>query len=249
MSVFVLVHGSWHAAWCWYKIVPRLQQAGHTAIALDLPGHGRNPAALHRITLHDYAEAIGAVLRAQPEPVVLVGHSRGGIAISLAAERWPEKIGKLVYLAAFLVPSGESVLALARHDRDSLVAANLEINRDEGWDWLRPGIWREALYADCPEDDMALARTLLTPEPLAPSATPMPLSDANFGRVARAYIELLQDRAVSPALQRSIQAPLLAQWTLHAALPCQQVLTMNTSHSAYFSAPDALTANLVALAR
>jgi pimeloyl-ACP methyl ester carboxylesterase len=239
MSVFVLVHGSWHAAWCWYKIVPRLQQAGHTAVAVDLPGHGRNPAALHRITLHDYAEAIGAVLRTQSEPVVLVGHSRGGIAISQAAERWPEKIGKLVYLAAFLVPPGESVLALARHDRDSLVAANLEINRDQGWDWLRPGIWREALYADCPEDDLALARTLLTPEPLAPSATPMQLSDANFGRIARAYIELLQDRAVSPALQRS----------MYAALPCQQVLAMNTSHSAYFSAPDALTANLVALAR
>ena len=38
MSTYVLVHGSWHAAWCWYKITARLQAAGHKAIVPDLPG-------------------------------------------------------------------------------------------------------------------------------------------------------------------------------------------------------------------
>ncbi len=42
MSTYVLIHGSWHGAWCWYKIIPLLAQAGHTAIVLDLPGHGRD---------------------------------------------------------------------------------------------------------------------------------------------------------------------------------------------------------------
>jgi pimeloyl-ACP methyl ester carboxylesterase len=40
MSTYVLIHSSWHGAWCCYKTIPPLEQAGHTAIALDLPGHG-----------------------------------------------------------------------------------------------------------------------------------------------------------------------------------------------------------------
>lgn len=232
MSTYVLVHGSWHAASCWYKIVPRLEQAGHTAVAIDLPGHGRDGTPLGAVSMADYVAAIGRVLDAADEPVVLVAHSRGGIAITQAAEDRPEKIRTLVYLAAFLVPNGETILPLAFADGDSLIMSNLEVNQEAGWDILRPEAFRPALYADCCDDDVALARTLLAPEPLGPTNTPMRTTDERFGGIPRVYIELLQDRAVSPGLQRA----------MYTALPCRDVLSIDASHSASFSRPDELTA-------
>jgi pimeloyl-ACP methyl ester carboxylesterase len=235
MSTYVLIHGSWHAAWCWYKIVPRLEQAGHRAIAIDLPGHGRDRTPASEVTLSGYVAAITDVLDAADETVVLVAHSRGGIAITQAAEARPEKIQNLVYLAAFLVPNGETIVPFAFADSDSLIMPNLDINQDAGWDMLRSEAFRPALYHDCSNDDVALAQTLLAPEPIGPTNTPMQTTAERFGRVPRVYIELLQDRAVSPMLQRK----------MYTALPCQDVLSLDASHSAYFSKPDELAARIL----
>ena len=85
MSTYVLVHGSWHGAWCWHKIIPLLEQAGHQAIAVDLPGHGRDWTDARDVSLQSYVESVCDILDAQPEPVILVGHSRGGIVVSQTA--------------------------------------------------------------------------------------------------------------------------------------------------------------------
>ncbi len=238
MSTFVLIHGSWHGAWCWYKVLPRLERAGHRAIAIDLPGHGRDWTPHRRVTMDSYVDAICRVLDAQSEPVILVGHSRGGLAITQAAEERAEQIQVLVYLAAFLIPNGATMLGLAAEDADSLVMANLEVNREQGWDMLRPEAFRETLYADCSEADVALASCLLTPEPSAPSATAMRTTRDRFGRIPRGYIELLQDRAVSPALQRR----------MYRAMPCERIVSIDASHSAYFSVPGELTDAILSFA-
>ena len=143
----------------------------------------------------------------------------------------------LVYLAAYLVPNGETIIPLALSDSDSLVMPSLDISATEGSDMLREEAFRPALYADCSDEDVALARLLLTPEPSAPTNTPIVTSDERFGSIARVYIELLQDRAVSPALQRR----------MHTSMPCEQVISIDASHSAYFSAPDELAARLLEL--
>lgn len=79
-------------------------------IAVDLPSHGRDWTAARDVTLQSHVESVCQVLDTQPEPVVLVGQSRGGIVISQAAEQRPEQIRALVYLAAFLIPNGEAML-------------------------------------------------------------------------------------------------------------------------------------------
>jgi pimeloyl-ACP methyl ester carboxylesterase len=239
MSSFVLVHGSWHGAWCWHKVEPRLRALGHRVEAIDLPGHGRDRRAdLGSISLDDYVAAIGAAIKRADEPVVLVAHSRGGIAASQAAERFHEQIGRLVYLAAYLLADGETVLDHAPLDGDSLVLPSLCFDPDGAWDMLRPEAFEPALYADCSPDDVALAHSLLTPEPALPSRTPVALSDERYGSVPRTYIELREDRAVSLGLQRR----------MHAAVPCEEIRSIDASHSAYFSAPDELAGHLDALA-
>jgi len=237
MSTYVLIHGSWHGAWCWYKIIPLLEQAGHTAIALDLPGHGRDWTPARDITMQSYVDSICKILDAQSEPVILVGHSRGGIVISQTAERRPEKIKTLVYLAAYLIPNGEAMLPTALSDTESLIASNFVLNEAEGFHMLKQEVFRTALYADCSAEDVALATALLTPEPNAPVATPLILSDENFGRVVRVYIETLQDRGVTPSLQKK----------MYTATPCQRVISMETSHSPFLSAPEKLVSHLISL--
>jgi pimeloyl-ACP methyl ester carboxylesterase len=237
MSTYVLVHGSWHGAWCWYKITPLLEQAGHKVLALDLPGHGRDWTPARDVSMQSYVDSVCKVLDTQREPVVLVGHSRGGIVISQAAEHRPEKIKTLVYLAAFLIPNGEAMLPTALADTESLIVSNLAVNDEQGWHMLKEEAYQQALYADCSEEDVALARTLLTPEPNAPVATPLQTTNENFGRMPRVYIECLQDRGVSLGLQRK----------MYAAMPCQKVMSLNTSHSPFLSAPRELVSNLCSL--
>lgn len=237
MSTYVLIHGSWHGPWCWYKIVPRLEKAGHKTIALDLPGHGREWTPPRDVSMQSYVDCVCTVLDHQPEPVILVGHSRGGIVISQTAEHRPEKIKTLVYLAAFLIPNGEAMLPTALSDTESLIVSNLTVNEEQGWHMLKAEAFKDALYADCSDEDVALARALLTPEPNAPVATPLQTSNENFGRIPRVYIECLQDRGVSPSLQKK----------MYTAVPCQKVISMNTSHSPFLSAPEELVSHLTAL--
>ena len=78
MSTYVLIHGSWHGGWCWDKTVALLKEAGHQALAPDLPGHGQDKTPVAEITLARFVARVGEILEAQPEPVILVGHSMGG---------------------------------------------------------------------------------------------------------------------------------------------------------------------------
>lgn len=236
MARFLFLHGSWHGAWCWHKVLPRMEAAGHEAIAIDLPGRGRAPALPAAVSLDRMVCAAEAAL-APDVKTTLVVHSRNGIVASSLAERAPEKIARTIYLASFMLPSGKRVLDYVP-DKQSLLIDKVEVNRLGLWDWLKPEAYRSALYADCSDDDIALARALLTREPVRPALTRLKLSEARYGRVPRAYIRLTQDFAVSLALQDR----------LLKETPVDRVESIEASHSAYFSQPDLLAAAILKLA-
>lgn len=97
MSTFILIHGSWHGAWNWHKVVPLLEKAGHRAIAIEMPGHGLDKTPLAKVTLQSCTDSVCKVLDTLSEPAILVGHSRNGTVLSQTAEYRPEKISTLTW--------------------------------------------------------------------------------------------------------------------------------------------------------
>ena len=235
MSTFVLVHGAWHGAWCWYRVVAGLESAGHHVVTVDLPGHGTDHTPLEDCTLERYVAKVVDVIAQQDEPVVLVGHSLGGLTITHVAEHVPEQIQTLVYVTAVLLPSGSTFWDLGT-DPGTVVLDYLEeagdANRisDEGL--------RESCYALCSDDDVALARLSLVWEPTSVLGEVIRTTPERFGSVPRAYIECSEDRTVSLGWQRK----------MHEQTPCDPVITIKADHSPFFSAPTELVEHLASFA-
>lgn len=102
---FVLVHGLCHGAWCWFKLATLLKSVGHRVTALDLGSSGVNPKRLDEVnSISDSLQPLMDFIASLPhdERVILVGHSYGGMAISLAIESFPDKVSAAVYVTAFM---------------------------------------------------------------------------------------------------------------------------------------------------
>jgi len=236
MATFVLVSGSWHAAWCWERVVPLLEARGARVIAPDLLGMGPDPTPLAEVSLAAWADQVADIIRAQPEPVILVGHSRGGIVISEVAERVPDHIARLVYLAAPVIGDGarlDDVMGPVRSDRPSFLERGPDNSSTVPAKLVGP-----VFYNTTAPEWVARALGQLSPEPMDVFATPLRLTDERFGRVRRAYLECAQDKAMNVKAQRAFQA----------RMPCDPVITLDTDHSPFYSAPDALSDALMQVA-
>jgi pimeloyl-ACP methyl ester carboxylesterase len=238
MATFVLISGAWHGAWCWDLVVPRLTAAGHKVVAPDLIGMGDDPTPPAHASLAAWGDQVAELIRAEAEPVILVGHSRGGLVISEAAERVPERITTLVYLAAFLIPSGRSLGEVAAENATQ-DAPQILLPQPDGTALVRPEAVGPVFYNLTPPDLVELAQSKLGPEPMSSFGTPVMVTPERFGVVPRVYIECAEDRALPIASQRAMQA----------ALPCASVFTLKSDHSPFFSQPTELAEILLRLAQ
>lgn len=203
---------------------------------------GADAASGHVATLEEWAMFIAGMARAADEPAVLVGHSRGGIVIARAAELAPDAVSRLVYLAAVMPLPGQSMADIfdnTREARTPHVADAVAVAADG-----RTLVWHardaavRAFYNTSPPQLASAAFERLTPEPCTMRDAPVMLSEARYGRIARTYIHCERDQSVLPGLQRAMVA----------AQPCEAV-SLDTDHSPFYSAPDALAGLLDAAAR
>jgi pimeloyl-ACP methyl ester carboxylesterase len=240
MATLVLVHGAFHGAWCFGKLVAELARRGRRAVAIDLPGGGDDPTPVAEMSLAGNAAAIVRAVAREAAPVVLLGHSLGGVAISAAAELVPERIRLLVYLAAFLPRDGDSAASLSALPEARKESGPPAMQRSaDGLSFSPlPERARAVFYSRCSEEDVAFAVPRLRPQAYAVPRAVLRLTEARFGRVPRAYIECLEDNTVSLELQRAMVA----------RSPCREVVSLATDHSPFFSAPGLLADALIRLA-
>ena len=230
MKTFILIHGSWHSSWNWHRVIPILENKGHNAIAIDLPGMGRDKTPINEVRMKTTVEKISNLINSIEGKVILVGHSKNGIMISQVAEYLPDKIEKLVYLAAYLIPHGKTQREYSMQDTEGVLKPYVTMHEELNAHTLKPEIYKEGLYADCDDNIIELAKLLLSHEPVESGITPLQLSEENYGKVPRVYIECTEDKAVTPFIQRK----------MYAETSCEKVYSMATSHSPFFSKPKEL---------
>jgi pimeloyl-ACP methyl ester carboxylesterase len=230
MPTYLLIHGAWHGGWCWRRVVPLLEAKGHKAVAPDLPGHGDDQTPTAIVTLKSYADRICRIAGEQTEPVILVGHSMGGVAITQAAENCPKQIRALVYMCAFLPRNGDSLTTWASQDPASMVNPSTLDIRSDGTSVFKRESTREAFYLQSTDEDVAFSQSRLVAQSGAPLGTPVETTPERWGRIPRYYIECARDRAITIKLQRAMQQ----------ASPCRQTFSIDTDHSPFFSAPQQL---------
>lgn len=226
----VLVHGAFENDQVWGQVTAKLRKDGYQVVTVDLPGRPGNPMAPDKASLDLYRDAVVKAIGSVKRPAVVVGHSFGGIVISAAAEQAPRKIKTLVYLAAYLPHDGDSLVSLAQRDPDAKIGPHLQIQKDKGIASIEYSARADLFANGGPEDLRKALPDLILDEPLAPLATPVKLTAANFGKVDKAYIHTAMDQVISPAFQAKMVA----------ATPVRVEYALPTGHTPFLTDPDGL---------
>jgi pimeloyl-ACP methyl ester carboxylesterase len=227
---YVLVHGAWQAPYVWDAVKTSLISEGNNVTVVELPGHGSDNTMPSTITLNLYRDKVIDAVSKMNGKVILVGHSLGGMIISSVAEQIPTKIEKLVYLAAYLPTSGQSLFKLANTDPGSQlgIPGNLIIAGPIA-DVKQDQIVNIFIQDGSPQVQNLVLQNYRS-EPAIPLTDTVKLTSANFGSVEKVYIKTLQDHVVSPDLQSR----------MIASSNVKTVYQLNTSHSAFLAKPDSV---------
>ncbi|MFC2970122.1 alpha/beta fold hydrolase [Acidimangrovimonas pyrenivorans] len=232
----ILVHGAWSDGRTWEAVAPLLTAAGHDVTAVTLPGHGADGKAPGEVGMADYAAHVAGIA-AEGAPALLVGHSMGGMVISAAADLAPEAVRKLVYVAALLPRSGQSLLDLIKTQQTRGVADAVRPADQPGATVLVPEQAADALFQDATPEQRAQAMTRFVPQPNKGQTDRVDLTEARFGSLPRAYVFCTEDRTVTYPLQQAMEA----------ASPCAERFTLDCGHLPQLTRPAALSEILAAL--
>lgn len=238
----VLIHGAWQGSWSFAAWWPMLAARGWQVHAVDLPGNGWPPLGRAPASLEAYVAEVARVVLAIDAPVILVGHSGGGITASQAAEALCERVAGVVYLAGMMLPSGMSYgelvgeLAASAPDADLAgITPWLDWNTDRSATTVRVEGALRCFVQDCDPEAACAAAALLRAQPESGRAMRNRLTAERFGRVPRLYVECRDDRSVVLPVQQRMQA--LSPGAKRLPMPC--------GHVPQLAQPERLTELLV----
>jgi len=225
-ATVVLVHGAWHGSWCWELLRPPLLAQSLAVQTVELP----SATSAAAVGLSEDAAHLSAALSILAGPVILCGHSYGGMVIS-AADTSGADVRHLVYLCAYMTEAGESLESSLRNAGER-----------------RPGYWIRRLgdgrtevdatraaalfYNDCPDATRTWALARLRPHwgrCLAEG-----VQSPAWRRHPSTYVTCEQDRALAPHIQRATYAP-----------RAQRRICLDSGHSPFLSQPQQLAQVLV----
>jgi pimeloyl-ACP methyl ester carboxylesterase len=191
------------------------------------------------ITLASCVARVRDVLGARPEPAVLVGFSMGGVVVTQAAAECPEHVASLIFVAAFMPSTGQSLLDLTDlpEAAGSMIVENLVVEGDPPIATLPDAVAAVGVYNRCTPEQTALALERRRPQAVAPLATPVSVDEEALASIPRSYVLTMHDRSVPPALQRRMIRD-------H---PCRRVVELEADHAPFLSATAELVAALLDL--
>jgi pimeloyl-ACP methyl ester carboxylesterase len=230
MATFGLVHGAWHGAWCWDRLIPELEGHGHAVIAVELPAE--DPAA----DCAAYAQVVLEQTAAAGDDLVLVGHSLGGLTIPLVAAARPAR--KLVFVCALLPLPGMSLIEqLVREPETFAPGFGAGLARDEldRSYWADEDAAAESLYADCPRQLATWAVGRLRHQGRPPNTEPCPLEQ--WPAVESVSLFASDDAVMNPRWSRTVALERLGV----------NAIELPGGHSPFLSRPAELAEALVSV--
>ncbi|MGB0631822.1 MAG: alpha/beta fold hydrolase [Alphaproteobacteria bacterium] len=240
MATFVLVHGAWHGGWCWRDVAADLRGRGHTVFTPTLSGLGeRSHQVSHDIDIDTHIADILNVLEWEElTGVVLVGHSYGGMVITGVADRARDRIGRLVYLDAFVPEDGDSsatmTVRLTQPGADDR-AVEVEIARRRAAANVSGGVppdrTRMFDLPREPADRYDWVARRVVPHPVNTQITPVRLKNGGGDGLPRTYILCTEASGPTPfvTLAKTIRTD--DSWIFRE---------LKTTHDAMVTEPDAV---------
>lgn len=238
-TAIVLVHGAWHGAWCWRRVLPLLRSAGVESHAVTLTGVGERAHLLApTVDLHTHIQdVIGLIEAEELQRVVLVGHSYAGMVITGVADRLQQEraglLVHLVYLDAALPRPGDSWSSAHTEDtRQARIAAS---QSSGGLSFPPP----DAALFGLTGDDRDWVNRRQTPQPFRLYQQPLQFDAARVDALPRTFIDCTQ-----PAL-----ATIAPSRVRVRSEPGWNVVEMATGHDPMVSEPAALSQILLDIQR
>ena len=236
MTQYVLVHGAWHGAWCWVRVLPLLRASGHTVHAVTLTGVGERAHLLSTdIRLRTHIQDVLSLIACEElDDVVVVGHSYGGMVITGVADtllqRQPAVLRHLVYIDVVTPHSGEGWCS---QHAPEIVRARIQSATESGGFAIPPP---DAGIFGLQGADRDWVNRRQTPQPLGVYQDPLSFDAGRIARVPRTFIDCTTPALATVAVmrQRVRQEP---GW---------RVVEIATGHDAMVSAPQELAQALLA---
>ncbi|CAI9110084.1 OLC1v1010049C1 [Oldenlandia corymbosa var. corymbosa] len=212
---FVLIHGACHGAWCWFKLKPLLESAGHQVTALDLSASGINLKMIEEIyTFEEYSLPLLEFMASLPasEKVILVGHSLGGLNIALASDKFPDKVLVAIFLTAFMPdcihsPSYPLDLFFEQTSAEEFMDTEFKSfgtpERAQSTMFFGTQLLASKAYQLTSTQDLELAKFLVRPSStfVEDLSKANPFSKEGYGSVKRAYIICAEDLGLTKEFQ------------------------------------------------
>ena len=231
METFVLVHGAWHDGSAWDPTVRHLESKGHRAFAPTMAGHGKSAA--RNVNHAQCTESIArSIVDRSLRDVVLVGHSFGGTVICKVAEAIPERIKRLVFLNAFVLKDGNSLMdespphyveLFDRLAKESVAHTVM----------IPFPIWRESFVNDADIETAKWTYAQLSPEPYQPCTDKLDLKKFYLLQTPKSFINCTEDIALPPG-----------EWGWHprmsSRLGLHRLVQMPGSHEVIYTNPGGL---------
>lgn len=232
---YVVVHGSWQSAADWDEVANQMRAQGANVTVVELQAHGADKTPIAEASFDAYTSKVEAAVDKLGGPVILVGHSFGGMVISAVAEQRASKVEKLIYVGAFVPKDGDTVLGLAKSDPGTHLGDALSVDEKAGTIDVDIAKLGDVFCADCSAPTLAALKQRYRTEPLAPLATPVHLTADNWGKVPKYYVYTKNDHAIS----------LGAQQSMTARVKLAGNATLETSHCPFLSQPAQLVSTLL----
>jgi len=181
MTTYVLVGGGWLGGWCWQKIARQLRDEGHDAYPATLTGLGeRVHLASPQVDLDTHITDVVKLIEFEDlNDVVLLGHSYGGLVVTGAADRIPERISELVYLDTAPLPDGGSLIEKFPPELRERTEEQVQ-ELGEGWKFPIPPqeeLANMASLQGVDEDHLRLLYSRATPQPFGTYTQPLRLKN------------------------------------------------------------------------